>query len=396
MFKKASGSLLLSIYFFFSNGLLNHAASLSFFFILSFVPALMFIIYTSGLLLVNSPELYEQMMLLIKEINSFVWNSLLSGNFIVNDIGSSNVGFIGGIMLLFSSTLFIRSVIRGFDQIFNTPCYKNIIVSYFVPIIINLLSVVVIVFLIFANVIIGFLIKYSGVTFLEQYGTLLDLFSYFASTPILIIFLTSLFFYKFFPGKKLSWRLLVFISFMFSINIFLFKEMFYGAVGADQFNIYGSAGVLLVSLLSFYLFFIAFLFWAQFAYVHDNIKVLTIRFFLDSSKKLWFRNIVMSTVVSLAGEYVRFYSMNDKFIFDKASEENIFFIAQGKISIGNKIFSDGIQSFFVPKDLLKDQVELEAEVLDNLIIINMPLNMYYKLLNESTRLKQEVVDSFRM
>lgn len=395
--RKVFGSILLSIYFFFSNGLLNHAASLSFFFILSFVPMLMFILYASSLLIVNNAVVYQQVLSVVNEINYFVWNSISSGTFNISDFGSVNYGVWGVLALLISSTLFIRSMMRGFDQIFSRPCYQNVFLNYFAPVILNLILVISIVGIVLLNLMMSTLVEFSGMEQFAGKTNVLILLKWLSSLPLVVVFIVSLFLYRILPGRKLRWRLLVSVSLLFSVSVLLFKNVAYGAfVDPSQFSLYGSAGVLLTVLLSFYIFFICFLFWAQFAYVYDNIKVLTIRFFLDASPIVWFRERVIATVVRLAGGHVDIVPNGEVFQIENHLCENVYIVAEGSVVVNGMQYDASENSFFIPSDIESNgEGGVSCHADGEVILIHVPVKMYYELLEESVRLKQRVVATLR-
>jgi hypothetical protein len=341
----------------------------------------------------NNPALYTQFLEIIKEINIFVWEKILSGQFKIENFHYSEIKFISAITLLFSSTFFIRAVIRGFDQIFNKPCYKNVIISYLVPILINLGSVLLIIIFVLFNFTISMLIKYADIVFLQEHANFLNFIKYLTSTPVLLIFFISLFFYKFFPGKKIPWKLAITISLFFAINIFIVKFFGHNMLKASDFSAYGSANVMLLTLIGLYLFFSIFLFWAQFAYVYDNLKMLTIRFFIDSKKELWFKEFVKNTVIDFAKGYINFYEPNQNIIINLNKQNKIFFIAEGKIKVDNKIYSDEKNTFFIPGEQHTDNIEIS--ILSKTILINLSTEMYYELINNSNRIKKIMLEYFK-
>jgi hypothetical protein len=341
----------------------------------------------------NNPALYTQFLEIIKEINIFVWEKILSGQFKIENFHYSEIKFISAITLLFSSTFFIRAVIRGFDQIFNKPCYKNVIISYFVPILINLGSVLLIIIFVLFNFTISMLIKYADIVFLQEHANFLNFIKYLTSTPVLLIFFISLFFYKFFPGKKIPWKLAITISLFFAINIFIVKFFGHNMLKASDFSAYGSANVMLLTLIGLYLFFSIFLFWAQFAYVYDNLKILTIKFFIDSKKELWFKDFVKKTVIDFAKGHINFYEPNQSITINLDEKDKIFFLAEGKIKINDKYFSDEKNPFFIPNKA-KGNI-LKFNVIDKTVLINMPTEMYYELVNSSNKIKQIMINLFK-
>ena len=391
--KKIISSFLLSVYYFFTNGLLNHAASLAFFFILSVVPALMFSIYFSSLLLVKNQAIYEQVLTIVKEFNNFIWNYLSNGDFGVYSLNFSDAGLFGIIALLFSSTLFVRSILRAFEQIFNKPCYKSLIVSYFVPIFVNIFTVVVVILLISSMVILKILMNKMGMVFVDKYLNVSVITSLLSTSPFVILFFISFFMYKIFSWKKINWKTAIIISIMFSLNIYLIKYLFKGGFYApSQINLYGSASIFLLTLISFYIVFIFFLFWIQFGFAYENINILVLRFIIDSKKSVLFRENIVNFIYPIIHKNVNILKTNEEVEIMSDCMENIFYVSKGKIKINDKIFEENENSFFIPEDLFSGDVEnVKYKALSDSAVINMDRGTYTQLLDDSKELKNAVI-----
>jgi uncharacterized BrkB/YihY/UPF0761 family membrane protein len=391
--KKPISAFLLSIYYFFSNGLLNHAASLAFFFILSVVPALMFSIYFASLLLVKNQAIYEQVLTIVKEFNNFIWNFLSNGDYGVYSFNFSDVGLLNIIALLFSSTLFVRSILRVFEQIFNKPCYKSLIISYLVPIFVNLFSVILIILLISSILILKIVMNKMGIGFVDEYLNISMLTKLLSTSPFIILFMTSFFMYKIFAWNKIKWKTALIISVLFSLNIYLIKYLFNENIFApSQISIYGSASIFLLTIISFYVIFIFFLFWIQFGFIYENTDILILRFIIDSDKSVLFRENIINFIYPIIKNNIQILNANQQYEIPEEKWENIFYISRGKIKISNQIFDESNNNFFIPKDLFSDNnSKIFYATLENSVIINMDKETYQLMLDESEQLKKAVI-----
>ncbi len=389
--KRIISAFLLSVYYFFSNGLLNHAASLAFFFILSVVPALMFSVYFSSLLLVKNQAIYEQVLIVVKEFNNFIWNFLSNGDYGIYSLSFSDVGIFGIAALLFSSTLFVRSILRAFEQIFNEPCYKSLIFSYFVPIFINLFSVLLIIILISSMVILKILMNKLGIEFINKYLNVSVITGLLSTFPLVILFFTSFFMYKIFAWNKIRLKTALMISLLFSLNIYLIKYLLNENIFApSQINIYGSASIFLLTIISFYVVYIFFLFWIQFGFIFENTNILVLRFIIDSDKSVLFRENVINFIYPVIKKNVDILKTNEKIIIENDKLENIYFISKGKIKIGGNIFEENENSFFIPSDLIEKNGG-QILSLEDSIVINMDRDTYRLMLDQSEELKRAII-----
>jgi len=88
-------------------GLINHAAALAFYFLLSVMPSLLLIIITAKKLLVIYPDFTLKMLDYIESINPTLTNFINSTN-ILNTKGDINYSYVGVFSLILAASLFLK------------------------------------------------------------------------------------------------------------------------------------------------------------------------------------------------------------------------------------------------------------------------------------------------
>lgn len=262
---------------FITNNLWESAAACSFGFIFSFVPLLLIIITILSSIINISPEIYAYIMEFLKEIES-----VIDLKFVIDDlITQKTINFINiflSFWVIWMARKLFLSIIQAMSKIFRSVSKRKSIFNELLTFIFEFASIVLIAAIIIITFLFNQIVESDAFAFIKNYFPIL----FYQSSHNLVtfavyfmIFLITVFVYRFAPGTKPKIHLCIFYGMLNTIMFFLFSLLIDRFMDVQRYNvIYGAISNLILLMLRVYIFFIFFLFFSQMLYVSQFFDLL--------------------------------------------------------------------------------------------------------------------------
>lgn len=249
----------------YSYGLINHAAALAFYFILSIMPALLLIVISAKKLLSIYPDFTMKILEYIGNINPSLSNFINSTNILSNG-GDINYSYVGIFSLILAASLFFKALTRSFDIICKS-INKGLITGFFIPYLYTIIAVILIILMVFihigSQIYINFFFDFMPLNILKTLHFLIESFF----IPTFLIFIVTFISYYALSFKSISFKASLYGSLWFSFLLYFINLLFRKLYNPSFYNyLYGSIGYIIILLIWLYTIFILFLYFAAFSY----------------------------------------------------------------------------------------------------------------------------------
>ena len=323
--------LLLTIELFNKNGMMNHAAACAYGFLLSAVPALLFISFIVFSFL--SPELVES---IIDQMDSII-SVFNAENLINNFLDTANFGLTGLISVItifWTTRLCALSIQRGLGVIF--PGTRSIIKNNAATLGLGLFAMFVI--------IIALIVFRSVFIFINT----IDFIPGGISEPVLILSSRVIFLfclalitmtaYRFFPANPPNSKNIIFGALACIVFVQIFTSVFTLLINPDRYNfLYGTLGRLFLFLINIYFFFVFFFFGAQLIRVLDiSDALLFIRLKQIHSKQNQKKSLtdnIFSAPTKPLLKFKKIFKKGDTIFSLYSQGQEVYYILSGKVGV---------------------------------------------------------------
>jgi membrane protein len=251
--------------------LINHAAALAFYFLLSIMPSFLLIIITAKKLLVAYPDFTLKILDYIESINPTLTNFINSTK-ILNTKGDVNYSYVGFFSLILAASLFYKALIRAFDVICK-DINRGFITGFFIPYIYTMISAIFIIVItiiqISANIYINFLFDFIPFHIPKSFFFIIEGFF----IPTVIVAIATLLTYYTLSFKTIGFKTSFYGSLLFSLLFYITNILFNKLYNPSFYNyLYGSIGYIIILLVWLYTAFILFLYFAAFSYNYSHYE----------------------------------------------------------------------------------------------------------------------------
>jgi membrane protein len=262
---KTLNIIILTIIDVYGYGLINHAAALAFYFILSIMPSLLLIVISAKKLLTIYPDFTLKILEYIGNINPSLSNFINSTN-ILSTEGDIKYRYVGIFSLILAASLFFKALTRSFDIICKSM-KKGFITGFFFPYIYTIISVILIILMAFihigSQIYINFFFDFMPLNILKTIHFLIESFF----IPTFFIFITTFVSYYALSFKSIGLKSSLYGSLWFSLFLYFINILFKELYNPSFYNyLYGSIGYIIILLIWLYTIFILFLYFAAFSY----------------------------------------------------------------------------------------------------------------------------------
>jgi len=393
VFKNWLARFYLTLYFFSSNKLMNFAANLTFFFLLSFVPMLLII----SIILTNLPvseNITNEIINMIKSVNPDLIEYILNSADKMDTLtrNALNFGVFGGVSLFLTSLLFVRALKAAFTVIFSRTDIKWGILGFFVPVIMEILAIVMLITVIVLKIFLNIITDFFTSTALQDFIWIINLLENVIYMPIVILFAISWLGYFLMSRGAMTLSVSLICSSGFCVTLFVFNKIFSKIFDIAYYSfIYGSLGTLIFGLFWVYIVFCLFLFWGQMGYVFHRLNWITVRMYIESriSRLSSFMKIISMYFLSVAGDKIRFLDKND-YVKVETGDDYIFIGDGAVISDGGKFVRYTAGDLIESKDCLGKKFKAEIDS----IIVFLSKEELVKFINESQASGNLIVRNF--
>lgn len=335
MSKLILARIYLSIHYFFSNKLMNFAANLTFFFLLSFIPMVLII----SVILTNlpvPPEFTSEIIKMIKSINPELIDYILNsaGNTDVLTKNALNFGIFGALSLFLTSLLFVRAMKAAFSVIFSKKEQKWGFVNFFIPVIMELLAVLMLITVIIFKITLNLITNFFNESFLKNLVVFINMLEHIIYMPIVILLLISWLSYFLMSRGGMGSKVSLFSSIGFCVSVYCLNMIFTNVFDMAFYSfIYGSLGTLIFGLFWIYIVFCLFLFWGEFGYIFDRVRWITVKMYIES--KITEANVIKRKIRSflLPGAMDKIKVVNKETVFEFGENGDFLFVGEGSIKI---------------------------------------------------------------
>lgn len=273
--------LLLTFSYLLGNDIMLLNAAITYYALLSFVPMILIL----GLLLQKIFLYFPQTVTFFESMIASFDIELFEGvsfTKLLKNTKMAGFGIFGVISIFVTSTIFLRSLNRVFKKIFRIKAIKETLIHSLMPFL---------VYFIFIFVILVFIVSKVALVFLENflvYYVDVDL-SYpiyilekFFAFPVVVFVVIITISYHFLSLRKIKWLDALRISLFFLVSIYLINIAFKHFYNISFYNaVYGALSSLIITLAYIYIFFLTFVFWAQYIFVERNYKGVLVKTVFD-------------------------------------------------------------------------------------------------------------------
>ncbi|MCX8084989.1 MAG: YihY/virulence factor BrkB family protein [Calditerrivibrio sp.] len=285
LFKKIKNYLLkifVSFLYLIGNEIIILNAAVTYYALLSFLPMIIIV----GLVFQNILAQNIVFLSYLEEIINSLQLDFIEYKDVLSFLKTTNTagfGLFGVLSLFLTSTIFLRAINNVFKKIFRIKQLKESIIHNLMPFLVYML------FLISAAITVT--VKFGLVLIEKILSEYLDIdlmpFLSFVDKyyiiPIVIFLFLSVVAYYLLSLKKISLFDSFKISIFFIFSVFLLNKLFKNFYNLSFYNaVYGTLSSLIITLAYTYLFFLIFLFWAQFSFVDRNYKGAIIKIFFEN------------------------------------------------------------------------------------------------------------------
>jgi membrane protein len=388
----------ISIQYFGSNGLANHAAAGAYGFLLSLMPALLIVAFLISLIYASPPHEVAGLILQM----GFLGGAFDIGSAVERFLDTFHPGFTGLtslVSMLLAAIVFVFSMQRGLNSIFPSAEAANPVKKWLIPLGLEL-----------AVILFVFIAVVSAHLSLMLFGTdanggmlkLVYLLFPFAGLGLLILGAYSLV-----PNRHPGWRSSLSGTALCIFVYAILSALFNVFINPARYNImYGTLSNLILLLAKVYFFFVFFFIGAQFAFVCEYfdallfIKLRMIRsapgvFFID-------KFLFSSTANGRLQKYVRVYKQGETIFLQGEDSHDIYYILSGSASIyinkkngeQNRIALIGADNFFGEMGhVLANKRSAAAKADSALTALVLPPSLFVQILTIDRNAGNKVIET---
>lgn len=277
--------ILISVMYLFSNEIVILNAAVTYYALLSFVPMLIILGVVFQKIIFMFPETLDIVDAMMKSIHFAYLDS-----FDLYDMMSvsKGVGFgvFGFITIFFTSTLFLRSINKVFKKIFRIRELKETILHSLIPFMLYFAFLFMILITIIIKIMLvtieKFLVFYLDIDF----SGILDKLGELSVVPVVIFFVLFFVAYYFLSMRRISLFNSLKVSLYFMISLYFLNMSFKYFYNVSFYNaVYGALSSIVITLAYIFMFFLLFIFWAQYGYVDRNYNGVVIKIFFEEAVK---------------------------------------------------------------------------------------------------------------
>lgn len=387
----------LTFTFFTGKGLVNHAASGAFYFLLSIVPLALFFVFVLDSWLFGYGKVSDYFFQLLSEINPEI-NKQFFENLGLLKGGSSIYGIVGIIGLLWSARLVFMSIRNGFDVIFPSINQRGLIKN-------NLISLIFLP-IIFITTIVFFLSsaivkQLNKLIYTFELNDMLDLSFLNSLTgfyPVLLAVFIAFILYKFIPNVKIKGTYALSGAILFvAVMLITQKILSLFMVWSKYYILYGVISALIIALFWTYILFALFYFFALFIYVQSHYSELEfIKWYnaVNGKASVMDKLLFYNSLSSLKC-YQKTIVKGDKIFKQGEKGGSIFLLLSGVVFLekNNNFISDiAVNSFFGESGVVGECVyDTDAVCHVPGFILKLPQEFYNKIIAASPDVAQNML-----
>jgi membrane protein len=319
----------ISIQYFGSNGLANHAAAGAYGFLLSLMPALLIVAFLVSLIYSSPPHDVAGLILQM----GFLGDVFDIGSTVERFLNALHPGFTGLTSLagmLLSAIVFAFSMQRGLNSIFPNTKAANPVKKWLVPLGLEL-AVILFVFIVVASAHLSLMLFGTD----SNGGRMKIVYLLF---PFAGLSLLSLGAYSLVPDGHPGWRSSL-SGTVLCISVYAVLSVFFNVfINPARYNImYGTLSNLILLLVKVYFFFVLFFIGAQFAFVceyFDALLFIKLRMIRSASGVFFIDKFLFSPAANeRLQKYVRVYKPGETIFLQGEDSHDIYYILSGSASI---------------------------------------------------------------
>ena len=343
----------LGIDIFIDRDLFNHAAAMSFFFLVSLPP--LFLLIVLGLdKFVSSPDTLHMFMGFLEriEIGGVTREDLMRLGLLSSTSGIGNaLGVIGIISLIWSGKGILESIQRGLAVVFSTPKKR----STWADTIFTFLMLLGLVLVLFAGAIVNAMLTFIIPSFLnylpigEEISP--QLLSFFQQLVLLGVTTTAIFcLFRFVPLKRPSNMSAFLGAVLFSVSVYVLQLIVVHFFSLVRYNIvYGTLGSIVLLIVWVYFACVIFFAVATLIYVHEHFPSLLLSKaynLLASHKKAGkLYTLLYGTPETALKDHTRSYQKGDIIFRELDEEKEVFYLLEGVVGVYLET-EDGLKRLF--------------------------------------------------
>lgn len=319
----------ISIQYFGSNGLANHAAAGAYGFLLSLMPALLIVAFLVSLIYASPPHEVAGLILQM----GFLGDVFDIGSTVERFLNALHPGFTGLtslVSILLSAIVFAFSMQRGLNSIFPNTKAANPVKKWLVPLGLEL-AVILFVFIVVVSA--RFSLMPVGTDSNGGGVKIVYLLLPFAGLGLL-----GLGAYSLVPDRHPGWRSSL-SGTVLCISVYAILSAFFNVfINPARYNImYGTLSNLILLLAKVYFFFVLFFMGAQFAFVceyFDALLFIKLRMIRSASGVFFIDKFFFSPAANeRLQKYVRMYKRGETIFLQGEDSHDIYYILSGSASI---------------------------------------------------------------
>jgi membrane protein len=319
----------ITIQYFGSNGLANHAAAGAYGFLLSLMPALLIVAFLISRIYASSPQEVADLILQM----GFMGDAFDIGSTVERFLNTFHAGLTGItslISMLWAAIVFAFSMQRGLNSIFMSAKTANPIKTYLIPL---CLELTVILFVLIAAVSAHLSLLLFGT---DQTGGVLKIVS--LLFPFAGLGLITLGAYNTVPNNHPGWRSALAGAILCIIIYAILSALFNVFINPGRYHfIYGTLGDLILLLAKVYFFFMFFFIGAQFAFVFeyfDALLFIKLRLVRSTPKAFFIDKFLFSSFANgRLQKYFRSYKQGETIFLQGEDSHDIYYILSGSAGI---------------------------------------------------------------
>lgn len=285
LFEKLLLRIFLTFIYIINNEITILIAAVTYYAMLSFVPLLLVLSVIMQKVLIAYPGATDVVKKFILDLNlDFMKNIniidvILSGH-------ALGFGLFGLISIFFTSTLFLRTINKVFKKIFLIKELKESLLHMCMPFLLYVLFLLLILIMIFLKISLVFIEKYLVFKLKINFSLIMGLIERFYIMPVIIFFILVFISYYLLSMRRLRFFDSFKVAFYFMVSLYVANIMFKHFYNVSFYNaIYGALSSIVITLAYVYIFFLIFIFWAQFGFVDTNFKLVVIKVFFEEAFK---------------------------------------------------------------------------------------------------------------
>ncbi len=378
------------------NNLWESAASCSYSFLFSVIPVVLIILTILINILKVSPDVLQSVIDFCSRFSNFYDFTPLIEN-LMNKKSISFIDIFLGFWVIWMARKMFMSIIQAMYRIFRSKTKRLSIFNQVLTFISEFVLVILfIVLMLFAFMFNKFLQLPVFVTIRNSFPSIFRASSnvIVSSVMYLMIFLITLYFYKFVSGTNPRWIISIFYAAIstgvtFVISFFINKFMHF----VNYNIIYGTISTLLIFLFKIYMFFGVFLFCAQMVFVSQFFEELIIAQLYTMQKSetnpasaWWNQKFFGRPSVYKLETYSKTFASGDEIYKEGEKSNFVYFIKRGKVEEKNENFvkiHETSDFFGEISGILNMQRETFAVALEDTEVLVFDTELFLSLIQKS-------------